>query len=94
MTLATATRRHSKIMVGASPRGSLALMTIARAVAVIEGRDYVIPEDVKRVAAPVLAHRIGIKPELWLHKVSAVGIIEEILAVVPVPAEGRAGVRA
>ncbi len=91
VTLTTATRRHSKIMVGASPRGSLALMTLARAVAVIENRDYVVPEDVKRVAAPALAHRIAVKPELWLHQVSADSVVAEILAAVPVPAEARFG---
>lgn len=86
VALATATRGHPKIMVGASPRGSLALMMTARAYALIGGRDYVTPEDVKRVAVAALAHRISVKPELWLHQISAESVIEEVLASVPTPA--------
>jgi MoxR-like ATPase len=72
-------------MVGASPRGSLALMLSARSYALIRGRDYVVPEDVKHVAVAALAHRISLKPELWLHQVSAEGVVEEVLAAVPTP---------
>jgi MoxR-like ATPase len=83
--LAAATRGHPKIMVGASPRGSLALMMSARSYALIRGRDYVVPEDVKHVAVAALAHRISLKPELWLHQVSAESVVEEVLAAVPTP---------
>jgi MoxR-like ATPase len=72
-------------MVGASPRGSLALMMSARSYALIRGRDYVVPEDVKHVAVAALAHRISLKPELWLHQVSAESVVEEVLAAVPTP---------
>ena len=67
--LSTATRRHRQVLIGASPRGSLALLLTARAYAVIDGRDFVLPEDVKAVAVAALAHRITVKPELWLRDV-------------------------
>jgi MoxR-like ATPase/uncharacterized protein (DUF58 family) len=62
--LATATREHPSVLVGASPRGSLALLLLSRAKAALAGRDYVVPEDVKAVAIPALAHRITLKPEM------------------------------
>ena len=64
--LATATREHPDVLTGASPRGSLGLVLAARGFALMRGRDYVIPEDVKAVARPVLAHRITVRPELWM----------------------------
>ena len=66
VALAAATRDHREVLTGSSPRGSLGLVLAARAFALIRGRDYVIPEDVKVVARPVLAHRITIRPELWM----------------------------
>ena len=88
--LAVATRAHPQVQLGASPRGALALLLCARAFALIAGRDYVIPEDVKAVAPSALAHRISIKPELWLSKASGSIVTEEILAAVPTPTpEGR-----
>lgn len=88
--LAVATRGHPQAQLGASPRGALALLLCARAFAVIAGRDYVTPEDVKAVAPSALAHRITIKPELWLSKASGGMVIEEVLAAVPTPTpEGR-----
>ncbi|MFI5729520.1 AAA family ATPase [Kribbella sp. NPDC051587] len=83
--LASATRRDSQVLVGASPRGSLALLLTARAYAVIKGRDYVVPEDVKAVAVPALAHRITVRPELWLHDVTGATVVRSVLGAVPTP---------
>jgi len=93
VALATATRSHRHVLVGVSPRGSLALMLCARAYAVIDGRDYVVPEDVKAVAHPVLNHRLTLKPELWMSDVNADAVIADVLSSVPTPAAGetRAG---
>ncbi len=84
--LSAATRDHRAVQVGASPRGSLALMLTARAHAVVAGRDYITPEDVKTVAHAVLDHRISIKPELWMSDVGGHAVVESVLAEVPVPA--------
>ncbi|MVT26578.1 AAA family ATPase [Nesterenkonia alkaliphila] len=84
--LAAATRAASGVQVGALPRGSLALVLMARAYAVINGRDFITPEDVKAVAHPVLDHRIVLKPELWMSETSPARIIEQVLNEVPVPA--------
>ena len=83
--LVRATREHQDTMVGASPRGSLALLLCSRALALIEGRDFAIPEDVKRLAVPALGHRIVIRPELWLNNVAPETIVEAVLEHVPVP---------
>jgi MoxR-like ATPase len=83
--LATATRRDSQVLVGASPRGSLALLLTARAYAVIKGRDYVVPEDVKAVAVAALAHRITVRPELWLHEVTGATVVRTVLSSVAAP---------
>jgi MoxR-like ATPase len=86
VALVTASRSHRDVLVGASPRGSLALMLCARALAVISGRDYVLPEDVKAVAPAALGHRITVKPELWMTEVTGAGIVASLLASVPTPA--------
>ncbi len=93
VALATATRGHQSVLMGSSPRGSLALMLVARAHAVIAGRDFVTPEDVKAVAVPVLAHRIVVKPELWMSNASGASVVDAVLAAVPAPAalEAAAG---
>ena len=83
--LAATTRRDSQVLVGASPRGSLALLLTARAFAVIQGRDYVVPEDVKAVAEAALAHRITVRPELWLHEVTGATVVRKVLGSVPAP---------
>ncbi|MFF0269275.1 AAA family ATPase [Kribbella sp. NPDC004536] len=83
--LATATRRDSQVLVGASPRGSLALLLTSRAYAVIQGRDYVVPEDVKAVAVAALAHRITVRPEFWLHEVTGATVVRTVLGSVPAP---------
>ncbi|NJE85479.1 MoxR family ATPase [Thermococcus sp. CX2] len=81
-----ATREDRKeIEVGASPRGSLALLKLSRAYAALEGRDYVIPDDVKAIAVPALSHRLILKRELWYTKVSQESIMEKLLERVPVP---------
>jgi MoxR-like ATPase len=84
--LVRATRAHPDVLIGASPRGSLALVLVARSLALIDGRDYVVPEDVKRAAAPVLAHRITIRPELWMSEVSGATVVAKVLQRVPTPA--------
>ncbi|HET7462454.1 MAG TPA: MoxR family ATPase [Longimicrobium sp.] len=86
VALAAATRAHHQTLVGSSPRGGLALMLVARAYAVVAGRDYVVPEDVKAVAVPALAHRITIRPELWMTDVSGRSVVETVLGQVPAPA--------
>jgi len=83
--LVTATRSHPNVHLGASPRGALALLLCARAHAVIAGRDYPTPDDVKAVAPSVMAHRISVKPELWLTDVSGVTVTAELLTSVPTP---------
>jgi MoxR-like ATPase len=81
----TATRAHAHVLMGSSPRGSLSLMLSARAHAVIAGRDYVTPEDVKQLAVPVLAHRITVKPELWMSRATGASVVNEVLDTVAAP---------
>ncbi|WP_422773290.1 AAA family ATPase [Plantactinospora sp. WMMC1484] len=88
VALTAATREHASVLVGASPRGSLALLLLARAIAAFAGRDYVIPEDVKAVAVPVLAHRITLRPEMWLRRVDPSFVVNEVLESTPAPASG------
>jgi MoxR-like ATPase len=85
VALTAATRTHGDVLMGASPRGALGLLLCARAYAVIDGRDYVTPEDVKAVALAVLAHRITVKPELWMSNVSGAGVVASILRTVDTP---------
>lgn len=82
------TRRHQYVDVGSSPRGSLALMKLARAKAVLEGRDFVLPDDVKAVAVAGLAHRLILKPDPWIRGVKTEAVVQEILKEVPVPKVG------
>jgi MoxR-like ATPase len=86
-----ATRSHSQIQVGASPRGGLALVQLSRGHAVLEGRDYVIPDDIKMIAVPALAHRITLRPELWARQVKAEDVVGKLLETVPVPRTNPAG---
>ena len=86
VAIAHATRTHSSLEVGASPRATLTLTQVARAEALLRGRDFVTPDDVKGVAGMVLAHRVKVRPELWLRRVSGTTVVEEVLASVPVPA--------
>ncbi|MFN0153879.1 MAG: AAA family ATPase [Gaiella sp.] len=86
VSLVGATRESPATNVGASPRGTLALLKLARSRAALSARDYVLPEDVKAVAVPALAHRLVLRPELWVKRTTGVDVIEEILAQVPTPA--------
>jgi MoxR-like ATPase len=84
--LVAATRSSGSTAVGASPRGSLALLKTARCKAALAGRDFVTPDDVKVLAVPALAHRLMLKPELWVQRVSAEDVVRELLETVPTPA--------
>jgi MoxR-like ATPase len=83
--LAAATRRHQAVEVGASPRGSQGLMLLARARAVIDGRDFVTPEDIKRVAVPVLAHRLSLTTQAWADGTQVTEVVSGIVADVAGP---------
>ena len=83
--LAAATRADRTVEVGASPRGSQALMLVARSLAVMDGRDYVTPDDVKRVAVPALAHRLTLTPAAWAAGTDAARIVAGIVDMVPGP---------
>jgi MoxR-like ATPase len=85
IAIVTATRKDPQIQVGASPRGGLALVQLARGQALLHERDYVIPDDIKQVAVPALAHRITLRPELWVRQVSADDVIARLLGGVPTP---------
>ncbi|WP_370079052.1 AAA family ATPase [Streptacidiphilus sp. MAP12-16] len=85
VALIDATRKHAQIQVGASPRGGLALVQLARARAVMAGRDFVTPEDVKAVAVPALAHRISLRPELWVRRISSDDVIAALVESVATP---------
>ena len=84
--LVQSTRRDTRVAVGSSPRGSLGLFKLSRALAVLSGRDYVVPDDVKRAAIPVLGHRVILKPEARIRGVKVEEIISELLMTVQVPA--------
>ena len=84
--LVAATRESSSLAVGASPRGSLALLKLSRCRAALAGRDFVTPDDVKAVAVPALAHRLVLKPELWVQRRSGEDVVRETLETVPTPA--------
>ena len=83
--LVAATRESRRLSVGASPRGSLALVKLSRAKAALDGRDFVTPEDVKAVAVPALAHRLTVRPELWVQRLRGEDVIAEVLESVPTP---------
>lgn len=85
VSLAAASRQHPQVAVGASPRAELDLVQLARARALLLGRDYVIPEDVKALAVPTMAHRISLRPEMWVRKVQGADVIGELLRRTPVP---------
>jgi MoxR-like ATPase len=83
--LAAATRTSQSAAVGASPRGSLALLKLARGRAALQGRDYVLPDDVKAITVPALAHRLVLRPELWVQQITAEDVVREVLESVPTP---------
>jgi MoxR-like ATPase len=86
VALAQATRTDPRVTLGASPRGSLALLKLARAAAAIRGRDFVLPDDVKAVAVAGLAHRLVLRPELWVSSTTPRHVVESVLREVPAPA--------
>jgi MoxR-like ATPase len=85
-----ATRRHQSLLMGSSPRGSLALLLTARAHAVVRGRDFVTPEDVKAVAHAALDHRVTVRPELWMNEVTSATVVESVLSATAVPGAATA----
>jgi len=87
--LAAATRAHDAVELGASPRGSQALVLVARALAVLAGRDFVTPEDVKAVAVPALAHRLTLTPQTWASGMQSQDVVTRVLDSVPGPATTR-----
>ena len=84
--LVASTRVSQRVQVGASPRGALALLKLSRCKAALQGRDFVTPEDVKAVAVPALAHRLILRPELWVQRVRPEDVVQESLETVPTPA--------
>ena len=85
VTLVQATRSDSRVTLGASPRGSLALLKLARAEAAMRGRDFVLPDDVKAMAVAALAHRLVLRPELWVSRTTPAQVVESLLQQVPTP---------
>jgi MoxR-like ATPase len=86
VALVHATRESPSVQVGASPRGTLAVMKLARVTAALDGRDFVVPDDVKLVAVSALGHRLALRPEMWVQRVLSDDVVRECLAAVPVPA--------
>jgi MoxR-like ATPase len=85
VAIARATRGHPRVEVGVSPRGAEALMKLSRALAALRGRDYVIPDDVKELAADALAHRLVLKAEQWVRGVEPESVIADVVSSIPVP---------
>ena len=88
--LVAATRASTRLQVGASPRGALALLKLARCRAALYGRDFATPDDVKSVAVPALGHRLTLKPELWVQRITGDDVIRETLEQVPTPSAEEA----
>jgi MoxR-like ATPase len=83
--LVAATRTHTSVQIGASPRGTLALFKLARARAALDARDFATPDDVKAIAVPALAHRLVLRPEMWIQQVDPESVVTDCLGQVPVP---------
>jgi MoxR-like ATPase len=79
------TRSHRKVVVGASPRATLALLKLARAWAAMHGRSYVLPDDIKLFARSVYIHRLILEPDLWTDRQAADGVVTDVINSVPVP---------
>jgi MoxR-like ATPase len=92
--LVRATRESPRVQVGSSPRGSLALLKLGRCRAALSGRDFVTPDDVKAVAVAALAHRLSLRPELWVQQIRGESVVRELLESVPTPAAEEAEVEA
>jgi MoxR-like ATPase len=85
MEIIHATRQHEDLTLGASPRGSIALFRGSQAMAALRGRDYVLPDDVKFIVAPIIAHRLILSPESRLRKVTAEQVVEDVVSEIAVP---------
>jgi MoxR-like ATPase len=85
VAIVNATRRDPQVQIGASPRGGLALVQLARGQALLNSRDYTVPDDIKQVAVPALAHRMTLRPELWVRQVSSDDVMAKLLSSVPTP---------
>ncbi len=85
LAIVIATREEPQLLVGASPRGSLALVKLARAAALLAGRDFVTPDDVKAMALPALAHRLVLRSELWVRRVSPEDVLRRVIDGVAAP---------
>ncbi|MEI6252776.1 MAG: MoxR family ATPase [Mycobacteriaceae bacterium] len=85
VALAVATRSHPQVVVGASPRAELDLVQLARARALLNGRDYVVPEDVKALGVPAFGHRISLRPEMWVRSMHGSDVVEQLLKKLPAP---------
>jgi MoxR-like ATPase len=83
--IVSATRESPRVQVGASPRGSLALLKLSRCKAAVDGRDFVTPDDVKAIAVPALTHRVMLRPELWVQRVSSDEVVKQAVETVPTP---------
>jgi MoxR-like ATPase len=88
-SLTDATRRHTEVTLGASPRASLGLFRAARALAMVQDRDYVIPDDVKSLATSVIAHRLVLSPSARMRGVRSTDVVDDLLRSVPVPGTAR-----
>ncbi|MBA2537303.1 MAG: AAA family ATPase [Actinobacteria bacterium] len=84
--LVTATREHQRVQIGASPRGSLAVLKLARCKGAVAGRAFVTPDDVKAVAVAALAHRLTLRPEVWVQRIRREDVVQDCLESVPTPA--------
>jgi MoxR-like ATPase len=89
--LSMATRNHQAVALGASPRGSLSLVRCARAAAAMTGREFVLPDEIKALAKPVLGHRLILKPEARARGGTPDSVIDDLLASVPLPSTERTG---
>jgi MoxR-like ATPase len=85
VALLNSTREHPSVAVGASPRGGLAMGALAQAAALLDGRSYVLADDVKRIAVPALGHRLVIRPDLWATRITGDSVVAEVLGQVPTP---------
>ncbi|MEA2510099.1 MAG: MoxR-like ATPase, partial [Actinomycetota bacterium] len=86
VALVSATRADPEVQVGASPRGAMAVMKLSRAKALLAGRDFVTPDDVKAVTVAALSHRLTLRPELWVRRVTGEQVIQRVVDQVPTPA--------
>jgi MoxR-like ATPase len=85
VSIVSKTRSDNDVYVGASPRGSLALLKLSRAQAALAGRDYVLPDDIKAFAGPALSHRLILSPDLWSKRITAADVVAKVLRLIPVP---------